>query len=108
MLRSGTATPVALHTWSDHTLPVTSLVCGAGGLNGRVFSASRDNTCKIWDIPSGDLLQSVTVNTPILTICSDLAETALYAAGENGDIYKLNLLASPEAFADGGAQVHSM
>jgi len=96
-------TPASHHTWSDHTLPVTSLVVGRGGVNGRVFTASRDNTCKIWDIPSGALLLSVTFATPILAICVDLAETALFGAGENGCIYKLNLLLSRAAY-EGTAQ----
>ena len=70
ILRSGTIAPKPRQTWcdhataatrgpphccapcrSDHTLPVTALLCGAGGVNGRVFSASRDNSCKVVAAP---------------------------------------------------------
>jgi len=47
----------------------------------------------------------MTFSTAILTIAMDLAETSLYAAGEDGIVYKVNLLASRDAFASatGGA-----
>lgn len=35
-----------LHTWS-HTLPVTDVHIGHGGLSARVFSASLDHTVKV-------------------------------------------------------------
>ena len=39
-----------LHTWSDHSLPVTAVYCGGGGGGGgrgRVVTASLDQTCKV-------------------------------------------------------------
>ena len=42
----------------------------------------------------------MTFSTAILTICMDMAETSLYAAGEDGIVYRLNLLASRDAFAN--------
>lgn len=35
-------------TWSVHSLPITSLYCGIGGLNGRLLSTSLDRTCKVF------------------------------------------------------------
>ena len=43
------ATPPSLtrHVWADHTLPVTGLHCGRGGMQCRVFTCSLDQTCKV-------------------------------------------------------------
>lgn len=37
------------HIWSDHSLPVTDIHCGSGGLRCRVATASLDQTCKVRD-----------------------------------------------------------
>ena len=60
---------------------------------------------QIFDIPSGATIQSIVFSTAILALTMDLAETGLYAAGEDGMVYQLDLLATREAFADpqGGA-----
>jgi len=100
VVKAGTSPPQPRCTWSDHTLPVTTLLCGAGGCNGRVVSGSMDNSCKFWDIPSGELVLSVTFPTPILTMSMDMAETNLFAAGEDGKIYKLSLLGSRGELSD--------
>lgn len=42
----------AIHTFSHHALPVTSLVA----TNGRVFSASLDRSVKICDLSTKRLL----------------------------------------------------
>ena len=40
-------TPTPYYTLSDHTLPVTDIVCGVGGFpHCRVLTASLDNSCK--------------------------------------------------------------
>ena len=38
------------HVWSDHSLPVTDIHCGSGGLRCRVATASLDQTCKVTNI----------------------------------------------------------
>lgn len=40
-------TPHPLHVWSSHSLPVTDIHCGFGGIRARVFSSSLDQTCKV-------------------------------------------------------------
>jgi hypothetical protein len=37
----------AMYGWSDHTLPVTGLLAGAGGSSAIVVSCSLDHTCKV-------------------------------------------------------------
>lgn len=43
-------------TFSNHTLPITSLTCGLGCLNTRIFSSSLDRSVKIWEISGNRLL----------------------------------------------------
>lgn len=38
---------VVRHIWSDHSLPVTDIWCGFGGLQCRVATVSMDQTCKV-------------------------------------------------------------
>ena len=35
------------HVLTDHSLPVTDLRVGHGGINSRIVSASLDQTCKV-------------------------------------------------------------
>ena len=35
------------HVLSDHSLAVTDLCVGRGGINSRILSASMDHTCKV-------------------------------------------------------------
>eukprot|EP00960_Hanusia_phi_P003618 107157-Hanusia_phi.AAC.1 len=46
------ALPSPAVTWSQHTLPVTSVVVGAGGCEARVCSSSLDKTVRIFHIPT--------------------------------------------------------
>eukprot|EP01117_Protostelium_nocturnum_P010084 TRINITY_DN3599_c0_g1_i2.p1 TRINITY_DN3599_c0_g1~~TRINITY_DN3599_c0_g1_i2.p1 ORF type:complete len:408 (-),score=73.25 TRINITY_DN3599_c0_g1_i2:177-1355(-) len=81
-------------TWSDHSLSITSLYCGFGGMNGRIVSTSKDRTCKIWDIPSKTLLATLVFPTGIECCCMDNAERFLFAGGIDGKIYGVHLFAS--------------
>ena len=47
------AAPASLHSWSEHTLPVTALLCGAGTADPFVASVSIDRTCKIYSLAQG-------------------------------------------------------
>lgn len=42
-----TAPPAAEHVWSGHSLPVTDVHCGLGGMRARVYTCSDDRTCKV-------------------------------------------------------------
>ena len=79
-LRSST-TCEAVHTWTGHSLPVTGVFCGEGGINGRVATSSLDHTCKIWSLASGKLLHSVSFPAAINAVLMDPAECLLVAAG---------------------------
>lgn len=47
------AAPASLHSWSEHTLPVAALLCGAGAADPFVASVSIDRTCKIYSLAQG-------------------------------------------------------
>jgi pre-rRNA-processing protein IPI3 len=50
--------PISLHSWSDHTLPVTGLFVGAGGANAIVATSSLDHSCHIYSLGQGVQLTS--------------------------------------------------
>ncbi|XP_066298281.1 WD repeat-containing protein 18-like [Branchiostoma lanceolatum] len=104
--------PEPRHTLSHHSLPVTDLYCGCGGLQARAVSASLDQTCKLFEVSSGQLLLSVSFDVSITSVTMDTAETHLFAGGTNGSILQVNLYAQPvqrerhiEDSEDGHAQI---
>lgn len=44
---TGSHSSLTRHVWSDHSLSVTDIHCGSGGLRCRVVTASLDQTCKV-------------------------------------------------------------
>ena len=44
---TGSHSSLTRHVWSDHSLSVTDIHCGSGGLRCRVATASLDQTCKV-------------------------------------------------------------
>ncbi|KAI9598981.1 quinon protein alcohol dehydrogenase-like superfamily [Syncephalis fuscata] len=62
--------PVPCHAWSDHALPITDIYCTGGGfVNGRVFTVSRDHTCKIWSLNTGQLLLTLLFPVALHACC---------------------------------------
>jgi len=80
-----------LHSWSDHTLQITGLFIGAGGISARLLSCSMDRTCRIWHIPSGTQLACIAFPSAVTSVAMDLAETHLYAGANSGLIYEVDL-----------------
>lgn len=40
--------PSPYYAWSEHSLPITDIVCGIGSfLTARVLTSSVDHTCKV-------------------------------------------------------------
>ncbi|KAJ8305718.1 hypothetical protein KUTeg_016263 [Tegillarca granosa] len=83
------------HVWSSHSLPVTDIHVGIGGSRARVVSSSLDQTCRLWDISSGELLCKFVFDVSIMTVTMDAAEFQLFAGGSNGVIYSVNLFEMP-------------
>ncbi|KAF6098122.1 WD repeat domain 18 [Phyllostomus discolor] len=84
-------TPAPRHVWSRHTLPITDLHCGFGGPLARVATASLDQTVKLWEISSGELLLSVLFDVGIMAVTMDLAEHHMFCGGSEGSIFQVDL-----------------
>ncbi|KAJ1951366.1 Pre-rRNA-processing protein ipi3 [Dispira parvispora] len=94
VMASGGATglPTARHTWTEHTLPVTDIVCGYGlGPYTRIVTASRDRTCKVWDYGTGQLLTTLLFPNAICRVTVDPVETVLYAGTDTGVVWQVQL-----------------
>jgi hypothetical protein len=96
--------PTPLQSFTDHTLPITSLHIGIGTLtSSRIFSSSLDSTVKIWCIdahtqsespdPTFTLLVTWSLPHPIGELVVDPLERFLFAAsaGEGGEIWCVKL-----------------
>nr|XP_008123075.1 PREDICTED: WD repeat-containing protein 18 [Anolis carolinensis] len=87
--------PEPRHVWSQHTLPVTDLCCGIGGPMSRVATASLDQTAKLWEISSGDLLLSVVFDVSLMSVTLDLAEYHMFCGGIDGSVFQVDLCSWP-------------
>lgn len=83
--------PKPLHAWSDHSLPVTDILISQGQGSLRVFTASLDATCKVWDLTTGLLLATYLLPSPVTAIALNSREASLVAGCENGLIYLIPL-----------------
>eukprot|EP00299_Pterocystis_sp_00344_P012647 c6100_g1_i1.p1 GENE.c6100_g1_i1~~c6100_g1_i1.p1 ORF type:complete len:409 (+),score=81.32 c6100_g1_i1:30-1229(+) len=83
--------PSAVCTWSDHTLPVTQIHCGMGGLDSYVFTSSQDCSVKIYDLGSRKLLVTVTFPCAINCVTSDAVDSNLFAGAVDANIYQIEL-----------------
>jgi len=93
-ISSGNSTP--RRRWPGHSLAVTGLKVGPGGWrSGRVFSCSLDQTAKVHDLWSGDLLLEVTFNCGLTSIDVDLSVTNVYVGCQDGTIKTFSLLNPP-------------
>jgi pre-rRNA-processing protein IPI3 len=89
-----------LHSWSDHTLPVTCLALGAGDAGAVVASGSLDRSVKLRSLSggatAGALLRSVPLPAAVHSLALDPGEHALYAGCSTGTIYDIALVASED------------
>ncbi|RDB23532.1 Pre-rRNA-processing protein IPI3 [Hypsizygus marmoreus] len=84
--------PIPYCTLSDHTLPVTDIVCGIGSFpNCRVLTSSIDHSVKLWDLSSRSLLTTFQFPQPITHLAWDLTERIFLAASSDGSIHQMNL-----------------
>ncbi|XP_073526417.1 uncharacterized protein [Phyllobates terribilis] len=76
-----------LHSFLEHTRPVTDIKVGYGGANAIIVSASEDRTCKVWRLSTGQLLRSIQFPTMIDAVALDPGEHVFHAGGRDGKIY---------------------
>eukprot|EP00041_Stephanoeca_diplocostata_P024426 m.618483 g.618483 ORF g.618483 m.618483 type:complete len:452 (+) comp22529_c0_seq2:294-1649(+) len=76
-----------MHTWADHTLPVTDVFVGFGSLSARIVSASKDCSCKIWELMTGENIASLAFPGDVLSVTMDATEQVVYAGTGSGVVY---------------------
>uniref|UniRef100_A0A8P4KTV9 WD repeat-containing protein 18 n=1 Tax=Dicentrarchus labrax TaxID=13489 RepID=A0A8P4KTV9_DICLA len=84
-------TPEPRHVLSRHSLPITDLHCGMMGAQARVATASLDQTVKVWELSSGELLLSVLFDVEIMSVTFDPCEYFLFCGGSDGNIFQVSL-----------------
>lgn len=93
-------------TLSDHTLPITDIVCSFGTFpTNRVLTSSLDHSVKVWDLSTQTLLSTFQFPKAITTIAWDATEQTFFAASSGGSIHQVNLFSRREdkfAVAVGG------
>ncbi|TDL24019.1 WD40 repeat-like protein [Rickenella mellea] len=71
---------------SDHTLPITDIVCGLGAFpNCRVLTSSADHSVKLWDLASRTQLATFLFPHPIACLAFEPAERLFFAASSDAD-----------------------
>ncbi|KAI0923858.1 hypothetical protein AcV5_009285 [Taiwanofungus camphoratus] len=89
--------PTPYCTFSDHTLPVTDIICGIGQFPSyRVLTASLDHSAKLWDLSSKSLLTTFNFPQPITCLAWDRTERLFFAASADGSIHQVNLFRQRE------------
>jgi len=85
--------------WRDHALPVTGLHVTHGGVHAKVASVSKDQTCKLFSIVSGQLLLSVSFPVSLSSVTMGPTCDAIFVGGDNGDVMIVKLGAPPRTVA---------
>ncbi|EIW58666.1 WD40 repeat-like protein [Trametes versicolor FP-101664 SS1] len=89
--------PTPYCSFTDHTLPVTDVVCGVGAFPScRILTASVDHTVKVWDPASKTLLTTFYFPQPIKCITWDPTERLFFAASADGSVHQVNLFRQRE------------
>lgn len=80
------------HNLSQHTRAVTGLHIGTGSsVSARLFTVSSDQTVKIWDLATGDLLTTLLLPNAVTSLAVDPLERFIYAGTSDGLIHELRL-----------------
>ncbi|KAJ2797012.1 Pre-rRNA-processing protein ipi3, partial [Coemansia helicoidea] len=110
-LAAGDAAVAPIATVAEHTMPITAIHISQAGLlagRGRLYTASRDHTCKQWQlrvaregerlVGRAQLLATLLYPAAVSDIAIDSNETRAFAATAAG-LFQTNLY----AYAAGGA-----
>lgn len=80
-----------LRSLSNHRAAITAVVFGhSSSSNNIAVSASKDNTCVVWDYHSGEALHTFLLSHNPLCLALDPADRAAYAGYEDGTIQFLD------------------
>lgn len=86
-----------VYIFSDHSLPITDMCISKTGMLGRLCTVSSDRTCKIYDLPSGELLLNLVFDVPLSAITMDVLELNIFIGSVEGKIYQFSLTNPPRS-----------
>lgn len=87
--------PRSLHSWSEHSLPITGVVVGSGGAAATVLTCSMDRRVCVWSLALGTLLKQFTLPAQALCVAMDPSEVLAFAGAADGLLYELPLVSIP-------------
>lgn len=86
-----------LYSFSDHTLPITDIFVGKGGMKALLTSVSLDRTCRIYDLASATLLMNLVFPEALTSVVVDHIDTKVYVGTIDGHIFEFSLQSPPRA-----------
>lgn len=96
-------------TWTEHSLPVTSVSFTSGASAAsiktpslaacKVVTTSLDRSLRVWDVPSRRCLLKATFPSPVRCAAVDPLEQRVYGGCEDGCIYPVDIQAAAVAAA---------
>lgn len=89
--------PIPIYSFSDHTLPITDIFIGSGGMRALAASVSLDRACRIYDLSSGTQLLNLVFPEPLTSITMDRLDTKVYVGTGKGSIFEFSLQSPPRA-----------
>ena len=87
-----------LRSLSNHRAAITAIVFGHSSSSKNIaVSASKDDTCIVWDYVNGDALHTFLLPSSPLCLALDPADRAVFAAFEDGNVQLIDFY-SPGGF----------
>ncbi|KAL3419952.1 Pre-rRNA-processing protein crb3/ipi3 [Phlyctema vagabunda] len=87
-----------LRTLSNHRAAITSVVIGHSASTTNIcVSASKDNTCIVWDYLSATLLRTFLLPTTPLCLALDPCDRAVYVGFEGGSLQQIDFSSTAAA-----------
>ncbi|KAL2314797.1 Pre-rRNA-processing protein crb3/ipi3 [Schizosaccharomyces pombe] len=78
----------AISHFSGHKRSIVSMEIGPGPIvSGRLYTASEDNTIRIWDVSTGNLLTTIALPSTPSCMTVDPSERVVYVGNEKGIIW---------------------
>lgn len=80
------------HTWSDHTMPISDIVIGAGVSDPYVYCCSLDHRVSVRSLVSGRLLTIIKLPSALTALALDPLEYCAYVGSIQGTTYKVSFI----------------
>jgi len=81
----------SIHSWSEHTLPISDMAIGSSGIQSRLITVSSDRTCRIYDLISKSQLCCLLFPVGLTCVAFEISERFFYVGGLDGKIYPVTL-----------------